>query len=377
MAPTETLAEQHAFTLATLLAQEATPFALLTGATPAPRRREALERLATGELGLVVGTHALIEPGIRFARLGVCVVDEQHRFGVAQRRALDSKGIEGMAPHVLHMTATPIPRTLSLTAFGDLDTTALREVPAGRRPVETRLVEEDDRAAAYELLRGELRSGRQAFVVCPLVEESEKQQGRAAEVEAERLAAGELRDFEVGVLHGQMPAARKSAAMEAFAAGSTDVLVATTVIEVGIDVPNATVIAIEGAERYGVSQLHQLRGRVGRGEHGSHCLLFAEEAGSLARRRLSAVAGETDGFRLAEVDLELRGEGEVLGTRQHGLPRFAVAELPEDSPLLSAAREEVLRLLARHRSLGDPALGPLLDAAQRRFGSGATDPIPL
>jgi ATP-dependent DNA helicase RecG len=377
MAPTETLAEQHAFTLAALLAQEATPFALLTGATPAPRRREALERLATGELGLVVGTHALIEPGVRFARLGVCVVDEQHRFGVAQRRALDAKGIEGMAPHVLHMTATPIPRTLSLTAYGDLDTTALREVPAGRRPVETRVVEEDDRAAAYELLRAELRSGRQAFVVCPLVEESEKQQGRAAEVEAERLATGELRDFEVGVLHGQMPAARKSAAMEAFAAGTTDVLVATTVIEVGIDVPNATVIAIEGAERYGVSQLHQLRGRVGRGEHASHCLLFVEEAGSLARRRLSAVAGETDGFRLAEVDLELRGEGEILGTRQHGLPRFAVAELPDDGPLLTAAREEILGLLARHGSLSDPALGPLLDAAQRRFGSGATDPIPL
>jgi ATP-dependent DNA helicase RecG len=275
------------------------------------------------------------------------------------------------------MTATPIPRTLSLTAYGDLDTTALREVPAGRRPVETRVVEEDDRAAAYELLRAELRSGRQAFVVCPLVEESEKQQGRAAEVEAERLATGELRDFEVGVLHGQMPAARKSAAMEAFAAGTTDVLVATTVIEVGIDVPNATVIAIEGAERYGVSQLHQLRGRVGRGEHASHCLLFVEEAGSLARRRLSAVAGETDGFRLAEVDLELRGEGEILGTRQHGLPRFAVAELPDDGPLLTAAREEILGLLARHGSLSDPALGPLLDAAQRRFGSGATDPIPL
>ncbi len=377
MAPTETLAEQHAVTLGRLLAEAATPFALLTGATPAPRRREALERLATGELGLVVGTHALIEPTVRFARLGVCVVDEQHRFGVAQRRALDSKGVDGMAPHVLHMTATPIPRTLSLTAYGDLDTTALHELPAGRQPVETRIVDEDERAAAYEFIRAELRDGRQAYVVCPLVEESEKQQGRAAEVEAERLASGELRDFEIGVLHGQMPAARKSAAMEAFTSGATDVLVATTVVEVGIDIPNATLMAIEGAERYGVSQLHQLRGRVGRGGHRSHCLLFVEEAGSLARRRLRAVEKERDGFRLAELDLVLRGEGEVLGTRQHGLPRFSVAELPEDAALLSTAREEVLALMRRHGSLADPALGPLLDAAHRRFGAGATDRIPL
>ena len=279
MAPTETLAEQHAATLGRLLAEEATPFALLTGATPAPRRREALERLASGELGLVVGTHALIEPEVRFARLGLCVVDEQHRFGVRQRRALDSKGVEGMAPHVLHMTATPIPRTLSLTAYGDLDTTALHELPAGRRPVRTRVVEEDDRGAAYEFIRKRLREGRQAYVVCPLVEESEKLQGKAAEAEATRLAAEELNGFEIGVIHGQMPSARKADAMEAFATGATDVLVATTVIEVGIDVPNATVMLIEGAERYGVSQLHQLRGRVGRGEHESHCLLFAEPAG--------------------------------------------------------------------------------------------------
>ena len=283
------MAEQHAVTLDRLLIHEAIPFALLTGATPAARRKEALERLATGELGLVVGTHALIEPSVEFARLGVCVVDEQHRFGVEQRKALDSKGVEGMAPHVLHMTATPIPRTLSLTAYGDLDTTALRELPAGRRPVETRMVGEDDRAGAYEFIRERLREGRQAYVVCPLVEESEKLQGKAAEVEAERLAAGELRGFEVGVLHGQMPSARKAEAMEAFVSGATDVLVATTVIEVGIDVPNATVMLIEGAERYGVSQLHQLRGRVGRGEHESHCLLFAEEAGEMARRRLAAV----------------------------------------------------------------------------------------
>ena len=377
MAPTETLAEQHAATLGKLLAEEATPFALLTGSTPAARRKEALERLATGELGLIVGTHALIEPAVKFARLGLSVVDEQHRFGVEQRKALDSKGVEGMAPHVLHMTATPIPRTLSLTAYGDLDTTALHELPAGRKPVRTQVVGEDERAVAYELIREQLREGRQAYVVCPLVAESEKLQGRAAEVEAERLAAGELRDFTVGVIHGQMASADKAAAMDAFATGDTDVLIATTVIEVGIDVANATVIAIEGAERFGVSQLHQLRGRVGRGSHESHCLLFAEEAGEMARRRLRAVARERDGFKLAEIDLALRGEGEVLGTRQHGLPRFAVAELPEDTPALVAARDEVLDLLHRHGSLDAPELGPMLEAARRRFGAGSADPIPL
>jgi ATP-dependent DNA helicase RecG len=377
MAPTETLAEQHAVTLGKLLAEEATPFALLTGATKAARRKQHLDRLASGELGLVVGTHALIEPDVRFARLGLCVVDEQHRFGVSQRKALDSKGVEGLAPHVLHMTATPIPRTLSLTTYGDLDTTALHELPSGRKPPATRIVEEDERAGAYEFIRGQLREGRQAYVVCPLVEESEKMQGRAAEVEAERLAAGELRDFTIGVIHGQMRSADKAAAMEAFATGDTDVLVATTVIEVGIDVANATVMVIEGAERYGVSQLHQLRGRVGRGVHESCCLLFPEDAGALARRRLQAVERESDGFKLAKVDLLLRGEGEVLGTRQHGLPRFAVAELPEDEATLEAAHDEVLALLREHGSLGVAELGPLLEAARHRFGAGAADPIPL
>jgi ATP-dependent DNA helicase RecG len=377
MAPTETLAEQHAITLGRLLAEEAIPFALLTGATPAAIRKQALNQLASGELGLILGTHALIEPTVRFARLGLCVIDEQHRFGVGQRRALDEKGVEGTVPHVLHMTATPIPRTLSLTAYGDLDTTTLHELPAGRQPVETRLVAEEQRGEAFEFLRRRLREGRQAYVVCPLVTESEKLPGRAAEVEAERLRAGELRDFRVGLLHGQMSSAEKAEAMRAFAAGESDVLVATTVIEVGIDVANATVIVIEGAERFGISQLHQLRGRVGRGEHPSQCLLFAEEAGELARKRLRAVEGERDGFKLAEIDLSLRGEGEILGTRQSGLPRFAVASLPDDNEILLAARGEVQELLARHGSLSDPALGPLLDAARLRFGAGAADPIPL
>jgi len=377
MAPTETLAEQHAITLGRLLAAEAVPFALLTGATTAAVRRQALNQLASGELGLIVGTHALIEPTVRFARLGLCVVDEQHRFGVEQRRALDSKGVEGMAPHVLHMTATPIPRTLSLTEYGDLDTTALHNLPAGRKPVTTKVVGEADREDVYGFVRERLREGRQAFVVCPLVEVSEKMPGKAAGEEAERLRRGELRDFRVGLIHGQMHSTEKAAAMAAFSAGETDVLVATTVIEVGIDVPNATVMLIEGAERFGVSQLHQLRGRVGRGEHPSQCLLFATEAGEMARRRLSAVERTRDGFELAEVDLLLRGEGEILGTRQSGMARFRVAKLPDDEKLLVEAREEVMALFREHGSLEAPELGPLLEAARRRFGAGAADPIPL
>ena len=374
MAPTETLAEQHAQTIDRLLAGSTIPFTLLTGSTKATGRREALARLASGELALIVGTHALIEPDVEFARLAVCVVDEQHRFGVRQRAALDDKGpplADGggrAAPHVLHMTATPIPRTLSLTAYGDLDSTVLRELPAGRRPVKTWAVGEEKRAGAYEFVRERLREGRQAFFVCPLVEGSEKLEAKAAAEEAARLAAGELRDFEVELLHGQMPAREKAVAMERFVSGAADVLVATSVIEVGIDVSNATVMVVEGAERYGLSQLHQLRGRVGRGEHESYCILFGDPASETARRRLEAIASEHDGFKLAEVDLTLRGEGEILGTRQSGLPRFRVAELPDDGPLLVEARRETLALLDRSDRLDDPALGPLLDAARARFG---------
>jgi ATP-dependent DNA helicase RecG len=368
MAPTETLAEQHATTLDRLLANDPTPFALLTSATPAKRRREALDRLRSGELGLVVGTHALIEPDVDFMSLAVCVVDEQHRFGVRQRAALDAKGPGGLAPHALHMTATPIPRTLSLTAYGDLDATVIRELPAGRRPVKTWAVGEEKRAGAYEFIRARLREGRQAYVVCPLVSDSEKVQAKAAEVEAERLRAEELNEFDVELLHGQMPSRDKAAAMERFASGAADVLVATTVIEVGVDVPNATVMLVEGAERYGLSQLHQLRGRVGRGRHSSHCILFADPESELAARRMKAIASSNDGFELAEVDLTLRGEGEVLGTRQHGLPRFRVAELPDDGPLLARARDELVALLGRHGTLDAPELAPLLDAARERFG---------
>jgi ATP-dependent DNA helicase RecG len=375
MAPTETLAEQHAATLDSLLAGEAIPFALLTGATSAARRRETLARLGSGELGLIVGTHALIEPDVGFKSLAVCIVDEQHRFGVRQRAALDAKGPGDAAPHVLHMTATPIPRTLSLTAYGDLDTTTIRELPAGRRPIKTWAVGEDRRAGAYEFIRERLREGRQAYVVCPLVADSEKLRAKAAGAEAERLRKGELADFEIELLHGQMSSREKAAAMERFATGEADVLVATTVIEVGIDVPNATVMLIEGAERFGLSQLHQLRGRVGRGEHESHCILFADVESQFAKRRMEAIASSADGFELAEVDLALRGEGEILGTLQSGLPRYRVAELPEDAELLAAARAEVRELLARHGTLDAPELGPFLDAARARFGDERSEGI--
>jgi ATP-dependent DNA helicase RecG len=275
MAPTETLAEQHFATLQALMPGSLVPVALLTGSTPGGRRADLLGKLRSGELKLVVGTHALIEPDVEFDRLAVAVVDEQHRFGVRQRAALDAKAPDGLAPHVLHMTATPIPRTLRLASFGALDVTTLRELPKGRQPIETFVVGgERERARGYERIREELRAGHQAFVVCPLVSESEALQARAATAEFERLQATEFADFRVVLLHGQMRPREKAEAMEAFAAGAADVLVATTVIEVGIDVPNATVMLVEDAERYGISQLHQLRGRVGRGEHPSLCLLF-------------------------------------------------------------------------------------------------------
>ncbi len=373
MAPTETLAEQHYATLQRLLPEAMLATALLTGSTPAGRRTDILGKLATGELQLLVGTHALIEPGVAFERLAVVVVDEQHRFGVNQRRALDRKAPAGLSPHVLHMTATPIPRTLALTAYGDLDVTVLRELPAGRRPIVTHVAtSERERERAYERMREELRAGRQAFVVCPLVEESEALQARAATEEFERLARTELRDFRVVLLHGQMRPREKQAAMAGFAAGGADVLVATSVIEVGIDVANASVMLVENAERYGISQLHQLRGRIGRGPHESLCLLF----GPRESARLRALARHRDGFKLAEIDLELRGEGEMLGTRQSGLAQFSVARLPEDAELLDRARAAAAALLAADPPLAEPEHVLLEDAVQAAYGAQALEPIP-
>ena len=364
MAPTETLAEQHMATLDGLLGGHV-PIALLTGSTPAARRRELLGRLASGELSLLVGTHALIEPSVEFRDLALAVVDEQHRFGVRQRAALEAKSREGTAPHALHMTATPIPRTLELTTYGDLDVTTLHQLPAGRKPVETHVGDSASwRARAYERAREEIAAGRQVFVVCPLVTESEALQAKAATAEAERLQATEFRDQRVKLIHGQMSSKDKQEAMRAFASGSADVLVATSVIEVGIDVPNATVMMIEAAERYGISQLHQLRGRIGRGEHASVCILF----GDASLTRLRALAKHRDGFKLAEVDLELRGYGDLLGTRQHGEALMRVARLPEDQELLERARARAEELLDR-----DPGLKSPEHAFLR---AGVLEPIP-
>jgi ATP-dependent DNA helicase RecG len=364
MAPTETLAEQHLATLDRLLGG-LVPIALLTGSTPARRRAEILARLASGELALVVGTHALIEPAVEFRELALVVIDEQHRFGVRQRSALDAKAPPGRAVHALHLTATPIPRTLALTLYRDLSSTTLRELPAGRKPVETHVVDgERARRRAYERIREEIAKGRQCYVVCPLVSESEALQARAATAEAERLARTEFRDNRVELIHGQMPARRKAEAMAAFVSGDADVLVATSVIEVGIDVPNATVMLIEAAERYGLSQLHQLRGRIGRGEHQSLCILF----GDPSLPRLQAIANERDGFKLAEVDLELRKEGDILGTRQHGEALFRAARLPEDLPLLELATDRAEELLARDRRLEEPEHVLLREAVVAAFG---------
>jgi ATP-dependent DNA helicase RecG len=381
MAPTETLAEQHFATLQRLLGAEPVSVALLTGSTPGRRRTDLLGKLSSGELSLVVGTHALIEPDVCFRSLAVAVIDEQHRFGVRQRAALDAKG----TPHTLHMTATPIPRTLALAGYGDLDTSALRELPSGRRAISTRIVSgERGRERAYELLRGQLDQGRQGYVVCPLIEEEEDAAGtdafagrtrasaRAAKVELHHLRDGELAGYELVLLHGAMRPREKQAAMARFSSGEAQVLVATTVIEVGIDIPNATVMVVENAERFGISQLHQLRGRVGRGEHRSSCLLM----GPPAAARLRALEEHSDGFRLAEIDLELRKEGELVGTRQSGLGAFRVACLPDDASLQERARGRAEAIIARDPQLRAPEHRLLADALCSRFGSDALAPIP-
>ena len=378
MAPTETLAEQHFATIQRLLGGEQVQAALLTGSTPAARRRDILGKLASGELRLVVGTHALIEPDVRFAALAVAVVDEQHRFGVRQRAALEGQH-GGEQPHVLHMTATPIPRTLALAQYGDLDVSTLHELPAGRRPVRTRLVAgAGARERAYEELRRQLGEGRQAYVVCPLIEEpGEESSGelRAAKAELVRLRDGELSGFRLALLHGGMRAREKQEAMAQFAAGAAQVLVATTVIEVGIDVPNATVMLIENAERFGISQLHQLRGRVGRGEHPAVCFLAGppEAAGS---PRLRALAKHGDGFRLAQIDLELRREGELIGARQSGTGAFRVARLPGDEPLLERARAWAERIMAADPELAAPEHVLLREALRGALPLRAPQPLP-
>jgi ATP-dependent DNA helicase RecG len=345
MAPTETLAEQHFLTLDEPCRRLGVTCALLTGSVKHDVNSD-----------IVVGTHALIQKGVDLPNLAVAVVDEQHRFGVEQRRALT----EGRSPHVLHMTATPIPRTLALTVYGNLAVSEIAKPPANRKPIVTAWVTEDRSAEAYSRLRKHLDGGRQAYVVCPLIEESETSQARAAEAEAERLRRAELRGYRVGLLHGRLRPVERRELMARFKAHELDVLVATTVIEVGVDVPNATIMIVQEADRFGLAQLHQLRGRVGRGAEQSYCLLISrarEDLTDTALARLEALVRTTDGFELAEVDLELRGGGQLLGTRQSGLTDLKFAHLRKDRPLLERAR-----------ALADELVdveGPLRDAVER------------
>ena len=365
MAPTETLAEQHFLTIDELCAPLGLRVSLLTSSVPAREHAATRQLIASGDAQLVVGTHALIQKEVDFADLAVAVVDEQHRFGVGQRSAL----VEGRSPHVLHLTATPIPRTLALTVYGDLDVSELTLPPADRKPIVTAWVTEDRSSEAYRRLRRHLDDGRQAYVVCPLVEESATKVARAAEVEAERLRGAELAGYRVGCVHGRLRTAERRELMAKFKAGELDVLVATTVIEVGVDVPNATIMIVQEADRFGLAQLHQLRGRVGRGAQQSYCLLVSrprEELTEGAVERLEALVSTTDGFELAERDLEIRGEGQLLGARQSGLSDLRFVRLRQDRKLLERARElagtvgdeglladEVDRLLGDAEHLGE------------------------
>ncbi|MFC1907392.1 ATP-dependent DNA helicase RecG [Chloroflexota bacterium] len=359
MAPTEILAEQHFNTICQLLStvgQQATEEAYLrsySGILPHPltvallisdvtasRKQEIQQRLQDGQVDIIIGTHALIQKGVEFSRLGVAIIDEQHRFGVEQRSSLREKGAN---PHMLVMTATPIPRTLALTLYGDLDLSVIDELPPGREPIKTKWLQPRQRESAYSFLHRQVAEGRQAFIICPLVEESEAIQARAAIAEYERLSQEVFPQLRLGLLHGRMSAKDKDKVMRLFHAGELDILVSTPVVEVGIDVPNATVMLVESADRFGLSQLHQFRGRVGRGEQQSYCMLLAENPSLVAEQRLSAIESVQDGFQLAEEDLRMRGPGEFFGTRQSGLPDLRMAKL-SDVPLLELARTEAIRL---------------------------------
>ncbi|MEW5824694.1 MAG: ATP-dependent DNA helicase RecG [Pseudomonadota bacterium] len=350
MAPTGLLAEQHQRNLTGWLTPLGLAPVLLSGTLGARARREALARVVSGEAPLVVGTHALFQDAVRFARLGLVIVDEQHRFGVHQRLSLTGKGEDetgGQRPHQLVMTATPIPRTLAMSAYADLDVSVIDELPPGRTPVRTVAIADTRREEVMERLRAVAAEGRQAYWVCPLIEESEAVQAQAAQVAAQMLQES-LPELRIALVHGRLPGAEKDAVMNAFKAGAFDVLVATTVIEVGVDVPNASVMVIENAERLGLAQLHQLRGRVGRGAAQSSCvLMYRAPLGERGRARLGLLRETHDGFRIAEEDLRMRGPGEVLGTRQTGLARLRVADLLRDADLLPAVREVADRLLAR------------------------------
>jgi ATP-dependent DNA helicase RecG len=348
MAPTEVLAEQHYRKLVGWFNLLHLPVELLTGSTTTKKRRQIHAQLETGELPLLVGTHALIQDPVNFQRLGLVVIDEQHRFGVQQRARLQQKG---QSPHVLTMTATPIPRTLALTLHGDLDVSQIDELPPGRQNIQTTVLSGKERTHAYDLIRREIAQGRQAYIVLPLIEESEKLDVRSAVEEHQRLSESIFPEFQVGLLHGRMNSAEKDEALNAFRDNQTQIIVSTTVIEVGVDVPNATVMLIENAERFGLSQLHQLRGRVGRGSHQSYCLLMSGSKTDTARQRLGVLEQSQDGFFISEMDMRFRGPGEVLGKRQSGLADFALASLVEDQDVLNLARDAAEKVIIRDEKL--------------------------
>ena len=365
MAPTEILAEQHAFTIARLLQGSRFRVAMITGSTPAAQRRDMLAGLATGVINLVVGTHALVQDPVTFHRLGLVIIDEQHRFGVLQRATLRTKGLW---PDVLVMTATPIPRTLALTTYGDLDVSVIRELPVGRRPIKTKVAAESKRQELYEFVRRQLDEGRQAYIIYPIVEESEKIDLKAATEMADHLAQEVFPEYRVALLHGKMKSDAKERVMTAFARGEYHLLVATTVVEVGIDVPNASVMVVEHAERFGLSQLHQLRGRVGRGQHQSYCLLlYQHPLTEQARERLKAVAETTDGFEIAERDLALRGPGDFFGTRQSGMPTLRIGDLLRDHDLMEEARRQAVAWLDRGAE-AVPLIQFVRSTWEQRFG---------
>ncbi|MGL5943836.1 MAG: ATP-dependent DNA helicase RecG [Waterburya sp.] len=368
MAPTEVLAEQHYRKLVTWFNLLHLPVELLTGSTKTAKRREIHSQLENGELPLLVGTHALIQETVNFHKLGLAVIDEQHRFGVQQRATLLSKG---KSPHVLTMTATPIPRTLALTLHGDLDVSQIDELPPGRQPISTMMKQGKDRKQVYDLIRREIAQGRQAYIIFPLVEESEKLDLKAATEEHQRLSEVIFPEFNIALLHGRMSSADKDAALNSFRDNECQIIVSTTVIEVGVDVPNATVMVIEHAERFGLSQLHQLRGRVGRGSSKSYCFLMSSSKNIEARQRLAVLEESQDGFFISEADMRFRGPGAVLGTRQSGLPDFALASLVEDQEVLNLAREAAEKIITADKLLANfPSLKQELEIRYRRLMGG-------
>ena len=360
MAPTEVLAHQHYRRIGAMLEGLPVRVGLLTAGTSAKDLRD----IASGDMDVVVGTHALIQEGVSFDRLGVVVIDEQHRFGLRQRVALAAKG---STPDILHMSATPIPRTLSLTLYGDLDVSVMDELPAGRKGVVTVVADKSQRKGAFAMVGEEVRLGRQAFVICPLVEESEKLEARAAEKESRRLA-GEFPGFNIGLVHGQMKSEDKRAVMDRFSAGEIDILISTVMVEVGIDVPNATAMIVENADRFGLAQLHQLRGRIGRGNRRAVFVMFADPSTDEAKARMEAIRRYNDGFALAEADLLIRGEGSLFGTRQSGLPDLKLARLSRDFELIRNARSAAFRLVDRDPVLSEGENTLLRREANRRFG---------